>query len=657
MMMSNPVMLRVLGACVAALVTCEAANAARIETGANCSLVDAIASANSNAAFAGCTAGNAGRDTVVVTAATTLSTANNGSNGLPVVIEDLVITSPDPTAISFINRDTTIGTPDFRLLEIGTATAAPVVTLRRLYLQNGRALGSFSLGGLPIAGAGGCILLRNGSLTIADSVIEECSAVGIDNVIGPAPGASGGAIAATAGSLTVRNSSFSLNRATGGAALAAGQPGGSAEGGAIFATGLTALLVESTTISSNFATGGVGVSRAGNGRGGGLTFFGTSGTLTDTRLLANVAAGGTANSGTSGVGIGGGIAIENASLTISDSEVTDNLANGPDSATGLAGYANGGGFYGRASTLTLVEAAVSNNRAIGGSGASASFNGLARGGGLYLFETTARVDGAVIEANAITGANPIGGGIAVLHENAPATPFVMTRSSVAGNSAGATHGSAAGGGLYQEGDTVTIRNTAIIDNTADTGGGLFQEFGTTVVTLGTFSGNTAATRGGAVAVDGSFDVSNTIELANVTVSGNTAGIEGGGIYVKGAPSTPDVTTLQLNNVTVTNNGNTGIQLAHDRSDPVLVVGNTIIGAQASGSDCAVSGTAVITSNGGNLESGTSCAFTSSSDLQSVADLGLSALGSHGGATLTHDLLPGSPAIDTGWRRILQPRGQ
>ena len=73
-----------------------------------------------------------------------------------------MITSPDPASQSFIARDNAPGTPDFRLLEIGTAAAAPIVTLRRLYLQNGRVLGSITAGGVPAAGAGGCIFLRNG---------------------------------------------------------------------------------------------------------------------------------------------------------------------------------------------------------------------------------------------------------------------------------------------------------------------------------------------------------------------------------------------------------------------------------------------------------------------------------------------------------------
>jgi hypothetical protein len=146
----------------------------------------------------GLVAGNVGTDTIVVVGATTLSTPDNGSNGLPVITDNLVITSPDPTANSSINHDPALGTPDFRLLEIGTGAVAPTVTLRRLNLARGRVQGSFTLGGIPSAGAGGCILLRNGSLTVVDSVIEECTAVGIDNANGPAGEAWGGAIAATA---------------------------------------------------------------------------------------------------------------------------------------------------------------------------------------------------------------------------------------------------------------------------------------------------------------------------------------------------------------------------------------------------------------------------------------------------------------------------
>ena len=80
---------------------------------------------------------------------------------------------------------------------------------------------------------------------------------------------------------------------------------------------------------------------------------------------------------------------------------------------------------------------------------------------------------------------------------------------IASNAASATHDQAHGGGFYQDGDTVTIRNTSFSDNNADLGGGLFQETGTATVTLSTFSSNTADVHGGAVAVDGGLQESNT----------------------------------------------------------------------------------------------------------------------------------------------------
>jgi hypothetical protein len=624
-----------------------AARAATIVTGANCSLVDAIASANANAAIGGCGAGSAGRDTIV-TAGAMVSVPDNGVNGLPVITEDLLIRSPDPAVRTFITRDFAGGTPEFRLFEIGTANDAPRVTIAHVYMQNGKVSGAITGGGLPAAGAGGCIYLRNGLLTLVDSVVEECNALGLDDATGLSAGAWGGAIAAVAGTLIIRDSSFGFNRATGGAALASGFPGAMGDGGAVFVTGLDSLVIERTSISSNVATGGAGVSRGGNGRGGALTVFGTETRITGSSFSANVAQGGMASNGTAGVGIGGAILAEaGAALTLIDSELTDNLASGPDSPAGRGGYANGGGLYARGATLTLAGSAITGNRAIGGTGSSSVSDGLARGGGLYLFDTATTADRVRIETNTITGYGPGGGGIAILQEGDASAPLLLTRSTLAYNNASATHAFAEGGAFYQHGDTVTVRNTSLNDNTADNGGALFQESGTAVVTLSTFSANAADVHGGAVAVDGAVQVSNTVKLANVTISGNTAGVDGGGIYINGRPVAPDVATLLLHNATVTANINGGLQLVHDSSDPVLEIGNSIIGAQASGADCAISGTASLTSGGGNLETGTTCGLTAASDQQSVADLGLAALGSYGGVSLLHDLLPGSPAIDAG----------
>jgi hypothetical protein len=142
--------------------------AATIRTGAGCSLADAITSANTNVAVGGCTAGSPGHDTIV-TGDVTLSAPNNEVNGLPVITEDLRITSPNPAVRSSIGRNTALGTPEFRLFEIGTASDAPRVTIAHVYIHNGEVAGSI-VRGVALAGAGGCIHLRNGSL---DSDLEE----------------------------------------------------------------------------------------------------------------------------------------------------------------------------------------------------------------------------------------------------------------------------------------------------------------------------------------------------------------------------------------------------------------------------------------------------------------------------------------------------
>jgi hypothetical protein len=635
----------ILGMTVAFVLLPIPTQAATISTGAACSLIQAIDSANTNAAVGGCIAGTAGLDTIVVTTDVTLTAANNGSKGLPVITEDLIMTSPGRGVTRAVTRNFVVGVPEFRILEIGTASAAPSVTISGIRMNNGRVTG-------PVSAAGGCIFHRNGSLTVVDSILQECVAQGADNSGGAGADAKGGAIYAVSGTLRITNSSFSLNAATGGEATTSGFAGGRAEGGAIHAGGLTSFILENTTVDSNFAVGGAGVSSGGVAKGGGVVFYGASGAMTGSTFSANAASGGRASDGTSGGSFGGAIVVEGATLTLTATDLAFNVVNGMESPLGLGGYAFGGALYSSGSTLEIAESDVSSNRATGGTGSSAPFDGHARGGGLYLLNTTARIDYGSIDTNAISGSNPQGGGMAVL-DNAPdaLNPLLITHSTLAYNNAIATSGSAYGGALYQEGDSATIRNTTFSDNNAGAGGALFQDSGTTVVTLSTFSHNTADANGGAVAVDSPGFLSHAVDLINVTISGNTAGQNGGGLYVTGAPLAPAATTVNLFNTLVTNNTNGGVYLAEDHTSPVLASANTVIGAQASGADCGASGTVTFTSNGGNLESGTSCAFTAASDQQSVADLGLDVIGSYGGETLTHDLLADSPAIDAGRRRV------
>jgi predicted outer membrane repeat protein len=623
------------------------AAALTITTSAGCTLAEAIESANTNTAVGGCTTGAAGRDRIVVALNETLSAANNDVNGLPVVIEDLIITAVgNPRAIS---RSYTVGTPNFRFLEIGTGNTPANVTISNMLLANGRVTGAvnaFGLGG-P---SGGCIFLRNGGLKIEDSTIQECVAEGDDNAAGNGGNASGGAIYAVAGTIEIRNSSIVLNNAYGGDATAAGFVGGAGEGGAIRAGGLASFVVEDTTFSSNFAVGGAGVSTAGTASGGALVLIDSTGSIDATSFSANAVSGGAASGGDSALGKGGAVSLSGVTLTMTDVDLVQNVANGGVSATARGGYASGGALHVSASTLTCETCEVAENRVLAGNGIDDPSDGIATGGGLYLLDTTATLDRTIISSNSVSGAVPFGGAIDMSSNNATDETVLITHGTIAYNAATASHSLSQGGAIRQSGDILTIRNTAVSDNAADDGGALFQEKGRAQISLSTLSANHARHNGGAIALDTGLE-GRTVELTNATVSGNSADLNGGGIYVKGTPLSPDAATLTLANSIVTNGTNGGIYLAEGLTQPVLDSGNSIVGAQASGADCTVSGAAILTTNGGNLESGTTCGFTHTADRQSVGDLGLASLGDNGGETLTHALLAASPAIDGGRQRI------
>jgi hypothetical protein len=100
-----------------------------------------------------------------------------------------------------------------------------------------------------------------------------------------------------------------------------------------------------------------------------------------------------------------------------------------------------------------------------------------------------------------------------------------------------------------------------------------------------------------------------LTLMNSTVSGNTAS-SGGGLY---------------------------------NSSSQVILTSSIVASNLEGVDCSFN-RGSITSHGYNLDSDTSCRLTAATDHPGVDPL-LGPLQDNGGPTLTHALLPGSPAID------------
>ncbi len=101
---------------------------------------------------------------------------------------------------------------------------------------------------------------------------------------------------------------------------------------------------------------------------------------------------------------------------------------------------------------------------------------------------------------------------------------------IAGGQADGTGDNGYGGGVYVIGGGATLRNLALIGNTASQGGGLYNKSGNPVLVNVAFSGNAADTGGGLYNADANPS------LVNVTFSRNSAGA-GGGLYnTGGAPA-------------------------------------------------------------------------------------------------------------------------
>jgi hypothetical protein len=204
-----------------------------------------------------------------------------------------------------------------------------------------------------------------------------------------------------------------------------------------------------------------------------------------------------------------------------------------------------------------------------------------------------------------------------------------------------------GGGIVNE-HTLTITDSTISDNTAPiSGGGIyntsFVSTSTLTVTNSTISGNESNGDGGGI-----YN-SETATFTNSTISGNSADGDGGGIF--------NSSTVNLNNATITNN--TADTDADELGDGggvfvsavgTLTLGNTIIADNFDHSifirhrDCSGS----LFSLGYNLiRKINGCSLNGLNiNLSRIAPL-LGPLQDNGGATLTHALLAGSPAIDAG----------
>ncbi len=188
-----------------------------------------------------------------------------------------------------------------------------------------------------------------------------------------------------------------------------------------------------------------------------------------------------------------------------------------------------------------------------------------------------------------------------------------------------------GGGIWNEGGTLTVKNVTFSQNVAYGGGGGINNNGIynasiLAVINSTFSNNSGGDGGGISNYGGILNVTNS------TFSGNYAS-HGGGIY--GSSLTITNSTFSGNIATLSGNSNGGG--VYNTTGSIHFANNII--ANSTGGDCVYSGTFITNIN--NLVEDGSCSASLSGDPK------LAALASNGGPTQTMALQTGSSAIDAG----------
>ncbi|HXI28084.1 MAG TPA: choice-of-anchor Q domain-containing protein, partial [Vicinamibacterales bacterium] len=225
-----------------------------------------------------------------------------------------------------------------------------------------------------------------------------------------------------------------------------------------------------------------------------------------------------------------------------------------------------------------------------------------------------------------------------------------------------------GGGIYNDGSTLTVERAALSHNAApDVNGGSGGAIQNSAETAGasltivesTLNDNTAGIGGGAVASISGAGFTAFLTISNSTVSGNSGG-DTGGLLV----DQPDgVSTATITNATITGNHATfpGTRVGGLRAvvGTTVTVHNSIIAGNITDN----APTAIAADVDGRLDSSSAnnlvgdgsgmTGIADSSNGNQVGSAGspidprLGLLADNGGPTFTHALLAGSPALDAG----------
>ncbi len=313
----------------------------------------------------------------------------------------------------------------------------------------------------------------------------------------------------------------------------------------------------------------------------------------------------------------------------------------------------GGSIYVEDVLLFLTDVTVTNN--------SAKVNG-----GALAARGTSKVSAknCLFDGNFIDGAHNYFGGAIFMEDFAYVT---LEDSTFTNNKAFSSQGKICSGGVLGSASSgsVTIRRctftgnfagNSLTDPTSGNNGGVLSNFTQDgdspfwLVENSTFIGNAAGPSGGVfVGHQVAGAGSGTFTFRNTTMSGNVANVNGGAIRLRDTFTG----TLNIQNCTIVNNvaktGHGGAISNGGAAGTLVKIDGSIMGNNTAATSGDLAGAVTVNYSlisaidgalvsGGNNQSGT---------LAVPLDPQIGPLADHGGPTLTHALLPGSPCLDAG----------
>ncbi len=492
---------------------------------------------------------------------------------------------------------------------------------------------------------------ETGRLTIVESTIQN-NETSYGMVIPSSVSSGNGGGIYTSGPTSIISSTIAFNKTGDPGTVPFGDGGNTGSGGGIYAT--APLVITASMIHDNFISSAVdavpppfgdGTSGGHSGDGGGI-YTSISLILTNSQVTQNsIGDGGNGttpfdmdiafNGGDGGnAGFGGGIYIAGLAIMENSQILSNTTGTGGSRGFGVSGGTNGtdgqdgagAGIYSEGSVNSTSDI-ISGNQSVGG------------GGGIYISNNPFSATGSTIANNAASAAN--GGGL-----YADGASVNLDNVTIDGNSVPIENEYDGGGINTTNGTTLTIDNSEITNNIANSGGGIVLSHENDVVTIthSLISGNAADhvdAFGRAPSNNfggGILNYNGTLTIQDSTISHNSVSGTGGGGVSNGSDGGIDAVTTISNTTIVNNTAETGSGGGLYNGGQTL----TIVNSTFSGNTASTAGGVYYTYHNPSISSTATIAYsTIASNTASINGANLMVSGQNATLTTTASIVAGS----------------